>query len=376
MMGRKLLAIILNINLTTINKIAMGKMTNNPPNTVVKTKFFVLCSIWLKLVNNMNSKEKKTLLFDLDFLIKTKSLLSGNVRQTPLLSFQSINQDLGCHVYFKCENYQLAGSFKYRPALSAILRIPEEKRNNGVVTHSSGNFGQAIALACHKVGIPATIVMPKGAPEIKKKRVRKFGGTIVECDNTMASRYEHVDQILAEQNMTFVHPSNQTTVIAGNATIFWEIIEEKNDVDTILVPLGGGGITSGICCARHLLNHHSTIIGCEPSGADDAYRSIKAGRIITNDQTNTIADGLRSDLGDLTYEVLSTEIDNIQTIEDEWIEKAMQMLWEEARMTVEPSSAISLATVLKNKEQFTDKKLVCVLTGGNVDLSKFSFYTT
>lgn len=322
----------------------------------------------------MNSKKNKTLLFDLNYLIKTYNLIRPYVVHTPLLNFPTIDQKLGTKIYFKCENYQKSGSFKFRPAFSAIGRLSQEQKDNGVVTHSSGNFGQAVALACQEMNIPATIIMPKGAPQIKKNRVKQFGGEIVECDNSMQSRYEHLEKIQKERNLTFVHPSNQKEVIAGSSSIFWEIMEELPSIDCVLVPLGGGGISSGLCMAKELLNANVKIVGCEPAGADDAYRSLQAGKIITNDSTNTIADGLRSDLGDLTYSVLSQSLERDDLVSDDFILKAMKILWQESRMTIEPSSAISLAAILKNPDAYKGKTVVCVLTGGNVDLKDFDFY--
>ena len=305
-----------------------------------------------------------------DDIIQAHEIIKRDAHRTPVLTSQSLNEIAGCKLYFKCENLQKVGAFKIRGALNAISHVDEDKLKNGVATHSSGNFAQALALSAKMRGVPAHIVMPKTAPQIKKNAVAGYGAKIYESEPTQAAREELLDKVVAETNATFIHPYNDYAIIAGQGTAAKELIEDTEKLDIIISPVGGGGLLSGTLLSTHYWSPETDVIAAEPSGADDAFRSIRDGKIHPSVQPKTICDGLLTALGDKTYPIIKEYVKEIITVGDPVIVKAMRLIYERMKIVIEPSAAITLAIVLDNKEKFQDKKIGLILSGGNVDLNK------
>jgi len=291
------------------------------------------------------------------------------VHRTPVMTSSGINEIAGCEIYFKCENFQKVGAFKARGAMNAALQLSPEQRVKGIATHSSGNHAQAIARAAKILGIPSYIVMPKNAPEIKKKGVRGYGGQIFECEPTVQSRESMLADVIAKTGASEIHPFNNYQVIAGQATAAKELIEDSPSLDFLLAPVGGGGLLSGTLLASKYFSPSTAVIAGEPLGADDAFRSLQSGKIETS-QSNTIADGLLTSLGDKTFPIIRDHVKEIITVTDEEIISAMRLIWERMKIIVEPSCAVPLAALLKEKGKFTGKKVGIILSGGNIDLEK------
>ena len=279
----------------------------------------------------------------------------------------------GTKLFFKCENFQKMGAFKMRGAMNAILQLPEDRRKAGVVTHSSGNFGQAVALAARNAGIKAYIVMPENAPSVKKQAVKGYGGLITECASTLKARETESARIREEKGATFLHPSNQIEVIMGNATAAMELLEEQPTLDFIFTPVGGGGLVAGTALATHYFGSNCKTIGGEPYEADDAWRSLRSGEIETNKTTNTIADGLRTELGSVNFPIIKLLVPEIIRVTEEEIIQAIRLIWERMKIVVEPSCAVPFAAILKEKDRFKGKEVGIILSGGNVDLSALPF---
>jgi threonine dehydratase len=296
--------------------------------------------------------------------------IKSYIHRTPVLSSQNINEIAGCEIFFKCENLQKVGAFKFRGATNAVLQLSDEQKKNGVVTHSSGNHAQALALAAKMQGIKAVIVMPSTAPKVKKAAVAGYGAEIVECEPTLEARETTANKIISERGMTFVHPYNNDFIIAGQGTAAKELIEEVGDLDIVSAPVGGGGLLSGTAISTKAILPDAKVIAAEPKGADDAYRSFKAGKLIPQTAPNTICDGLLTSLGDKTFEVISEKVDDILTVEEETVKKAMRLTWERMKIIIEPSSAVCLATILENPEVFKGKKVGVIISGGNVDFER------
>ena len=305
-------------------------------------------------------------------LQKTSLRIKNYIHKTPVLSSANINKIAGCSVYFKCENFQKMGAFKMRGASNAILKLTKEQQQNGVITHSSGNFGQAVALSAKLCNIKATIVMPSNAPAVKKEAVKGYGATIIECKPTLEAREATANAIVKSTGATFLHPYNCHDVIAGNSTATIELLEQKNQLDSIIAPIGGGGLISGTALASNYFSNVK-VYGAEPKGADDAFRSFKEGKIIPMDNPNTIADGLRTSLGDKGFEIIMKHVSDIFTCEENEIVEAMKLIWERMKIIIEPSCAVPLAVLLKNKDLFKNQNVGIIITGGNVDLSKLPF---
>ncbi|MCB0471708.1 MAG: pyridoxal-phosphate dependent enzyme [Flavobacteriaceae bacterium] len=299
--------------------------------------------------------------------------ISPYIHNTPVLSSHMLNEMTGAELYFKCENFQKMGAFKMRGAMHAVLQLSKEQQQKGVVTHSSGNFAQALALAARQLGIKAYIVMPENAPQVKKNAVKGYGGIITECKATLEARETTALQIQEEKGATFVHPFNDFNVILGNATAGKELLETHPDLDGIVVPIGGGGLISGIALSTQAWNPNCKVIGAEPVNVDDAYRSFLSGKIEHNITTDTIADGLKTSLGDITFAIIRNYVDSIIRVTEDEIKAAMFLIWERMKIIVEPSSAVTLAAVLKSKAEFKGKKTGLILSGGNVDLMKLPF---
>jgi len=308
-----------------------------------------------------------------DNITKAHSRIQQFIHRTPVLSSQLINQLVEADLYFKCENFQKMGAFKMRGATNAILKLTEEQRSKGVVTHSSGNFAQALSLAAKSLGVKAHIVMPENAPQVKKNAVLQYNGSITECESTTKARQETANRIQDSTGATFIHPSNDMDVIIGNGTACKELLEDYNDLDYIVCPIGGGGLIAGTALAAHYFGKQCQVIGAEPMVVDDAYRSLMSGKIETNSTTNTIADGLKTQLGDINFPIIQKYIKQIIRVEESEIISAMTLVFERLKIVIEPSSAVALAAVIKQKEHFKNKKIGVLFSGGNVDLSRLPF---
>jgi threonine dehydratase len=254
---------------------------------------------------------------------------------------------VGTNVYFKCENFQKMGAFKMRGAANAILSLSDEQREKGVVTHSSGNFAQAIALATKQIGVKNYIVMPENAPQSKKDAVKTYEGNIIECESTAVAREEKAEEIRIEKEATFVHPSNDIEVINGQGTAAIELLEEQPDLDYIISPVGGGGLIAGTCLAAKYFSNRCKIIGGEPMNADDAFRSLESGEIEYNDTVNTIADGLRTFLGDKNFPIIKEHVERIIRVEESEIIDAMKLIWDRLKIIIEKSSALDFDSLMK-----------------------------
>ena len=290
------------------------------------------------------------------------------VHRTPVLTSQYLNDLTGAELFFKCENLQKAGAFKARGASNAVFGLTAEQARRGVATHSSGNHGTCLSYAAGRRGIPCTVVMPHTAPQAKKDAVRGYGGIVVECEPSTTSREAVFAEVVAKTGAEFVHPYNDPRVIAGQATCSAEMIEQVQDLDAVIAPIGGGGMISGTCLALSNLAPQIRIYAAEPQNADDAYRSFKAGHIIADDAPDTIADGLKVPLKDLTWHFVSTHVTDILTASEHEIVAAMKIMWKRMKIVIEPSSAVPLAVILKNKDIFAGQRVGVVITGGNVDL--------
>jgi len=291
------------------------------------------------------------------------------IHRTSVLTNESIDEVAGCHIFFKCENFQKIGAFKARGAMNAALSLSPESLKKGLATHSSGNHAQALARAAKILGVNSYIVMPRTAPDIKKKGVRSFGGQIFECEPTISSRESTLAEVVKKTGATEIHPYNNYEVITGQATAAKELFEETPALDYLLTPVGGGGLLSGTALAAKYFSPSTQVMAGEPAGSDDAYRSLKSGHLEAP-QSNSIADGLLSSLGDKTFPLIQKYVKEIITVTDEEIIKAMKLIWEEMKIIVEPSCAVPFAAVLKDKEKFAGKNVGIILSGGNVDLEK------
>ena len=295
------------------------------------------------------------------------------IHNTPVLSSRLIDELVGAKVFFKCENFQRAGAYKMRGATNAILQLSDEKRSKGVVTHSSGNFAQAVALGAKSLGVKAHIVMPTSAPEVKKIGVRQYEGIIYECKPTLKARQAMADQIAKESGATFLHPSNDINVIIGQGTAAMELLEEQPDLNAIFCPVGGGGLIAGSALAAHYFGTDCKVYGGEPFEADDAYRSLQSGKIEGNETVNTIADGLRTTLGDQNFPIIKEHVTSIIRVREEEIVTAMRLVWERMKIIIEPSSAVTVAALIRNKQHFQNLKVGIIISGGNVDLEHLPF---
>ncbi len=304
-----------------------------------------------------------------DFLDTHQRILPF-IHRTPILTCETINRMSSAEVYFKCENFQKMGAFKMRGATNAILQLSDEQRAKGVATHSSGNFAQAVSLAAKKLDVKAYIVMPSNSPEVKKAAVRGYGGEITECAPTLQAREDTVQEVMARTGATFLHPYNDWDVIAGQGTATLELIEEVPELDVIIPPVGGGGLSAGAALAAHFFSPKTKVIGAEPHGADDAWKSLKQKKIVLQTNPQTIADGLRTNLGEKTFEVLSNYVERIILVEEEEIINALRLMMERMKIVVEPSGAVPLAALMKEKNVFTGKKIGVLISGGNIDLKQ------
>jgi threonine dehydratase len=292
------------------------------------------------------------------------------IHRTPVLTNESLNQKVGAQVFLKCENLQKVGAFKFRGACNAVFSLRDEEAERGVCTHSSGNHAQALALAARLRGIPAYIAMPNTAPAVKKAAVAGYGGQITFCEPTLEARETTLAKIVAETGANVVHPYNDERVIAGQGTAALELLEDIPDLDVIITPVGGGGLLSGISIAATETKKGIRVIGAEPELADDAYRSLKAGEIIPSVKPKTIADGLLTSLGTLTFPIVRERVEQIVTVSEQGIIDSMKFIWERAKIVIEPSSAVAVGVLWERKIDLTGLKVGVILSGGNVDLEK------
>jgi len=295
--------------------------------------------------------------------------IKSYIHHTPVLTSQSIDDEAGCEVFFKCENFQKVGAFKARGAMNAALSLTPEQLSKGLATHSSGNHAQALARAAKILGVKSYIVMPRTAPDIKKRGVKGYGGEIFECEPTLQAREATLAEVIKKTGATEIHPFNNYEVIAGQATAAKELFERVKDLDVIMAPVGGGGLLSGTALGAKYFSPKTKVIAGEPAGSDDAYRSMQSGKI-EQAQSQTIADGLLTTLGDKTFPIIRELVSEVITVSDEQIIAAMRMVWERMKIIIEPSCAVPLAALLKEKKRFKGKRVGIILSGGNVDLDK------
>jgi threonine dehydratase len=290
--------------------------------------------------------------------------------RTPVLTCRTLDCLVDGEVFFKCENFQKVGAFKFRGACNAVFSLSDKDAARGVLTHSSGNHAQALALAASLRGIDAHIVMPRTAPPVKVNAVQGYGGKVIFCEPTLASREQTAEKVRAETGAVFIHPYNDPRIIAGQGTAALELIEEKVDLDIAMAPVGGGGLMSGTLLSFAHLSPDTAVIGAEPEGADDAARSLLEGKIIPSVDPDTIADGLLTSLGSLTFEIIRRHILGIVTVSDEQIVRAMRLVWERMKVVIEPSAAVPVATLLEKKVDARGKAVGVILSGGNADLER------
>lgn len=305
-----------------------------------------------------------------DDVERAHARIQPHVHETPVLTSTFFDDLTGASLFFKCENFQKAGVFKARGASNAVFGLDEAQAERGVATHSSGNHGLSLSYAAGRRGIRAQVVMPDTAPEAKKAAVRGYGGDVVECEPSTSSREAVFAGVVARSGADFIHPYNDPRVIAGQATCSRELIAQTDGLDAVIAPIGGGGMVSGTCLTLSSIAPDVEIFAAEPKQADDAYRSFKAGHIIADDAPVTVADGLKVPLKELTWHFVQAHVTDILLAEEQQIIDAMYLIWQRMKIVVEPSSAVTIAAILKNKDRFKGKRVGVILTGGNVDLKK------
>ncbi|MFT6956742.1 MAG: threonine dehydratase [Halieaceae bacterium] len=292
------------------------------------------------------------------------------IQKTPVYQSELLNRRVGGELFFKCENLQKVGAFKARGASNAVLSLSDEQAKNGVATHSSGNHGAALAMAAARRNISAQIVMPSNAPKVKKAAVAAYGAEIIECEPTLAAREETLAALVAISGANIVHPYADARVIAGQGTVALELLAQIEDLDLVVVPVGGGGLLAGVALAVKSLRPEVEVVAVEPAGADDAFRSFGLGRLVPQNAPNTIADGLRASLGEINFQIIQKYVDTIITVDESTIIEAMKLQWTRLKTVVEPSGAVSFAGALEYPERFRGRRAGMVITGGNLDLDQ------
>lgn len=318
----------------------------------------------------LDHKERTAADLTIDDMHAARERIAPYIHRTPVLTSSFLNELTGADLYFKCENFQKAGAFKVRGASNAVFGLDDAQAARGVATHSSGNHALSLSYAAGRRGIPCHVVMPRTAPQAKKDAVKGYGGRVVECEPSTSSREEVFARVVAETGAEFVHPYNDPRVIAGQATCSREMLDQVEGLDAIVAPIGGGGMISGTCLTLSTLAPAVKIYAAEPKQADDAARSFRAGHIIADDAPETVADGLKVPLKELTWHFVSRFVTDILTAEEDEIVEAMKLIWKRMKIVMEPSSAVPLAMILRNRELFAGKRVGVVITGGNVDLDK------
>lgn len=315
-------------------------------------------------------------MFSLQTLLDAHDRIRPYIHRTPCLTCQTIDHMAGATIVFKCENFQKIGAFKARGGLNAALQLTDNERINGIATHSSGNHGQAVAFAARQLGMPAYVVMPRTAPQVKKDAVRGYGASVIECEPTLAAREAGVAEVIARTGASLIHPFDDDRVIAGQGTATIELLEDNptgRPFDVILAPVGGGGLISGTALATHFLSGPvsrttTRVVGAEPEGAADAILSFKSGQVEKAPYINTIADGLTATLSERTLALIRQYVSDIQLASDAEIRAAQRLVWERMKIIIEPSCAVPLAVVLRHKQDYAGQTVGIILTGGNVDL--------
>lgn len=301
--------------------------------------------------------------------------IKDRIHRTPVMTSAALNEKSGAQLFFKCENLQKIGAFKARGATNAVLLLSDEEARRGVVTHSSGNHAAALARAAKLRGIPAYIVMPSNSPKAKVASVRRFGAEVISCEPTLAARESAANSVVERTGATFIHPYNDVRVMAGQGTTALELLEDVPDLTDILCPVGGGGLISGVSTAIKSINPEIHVFGVEPQGADDAARSLAAGKIIPCTAPNTIADGLRTSLGELTFDQIQRHVDGIVTVSETEIVHAMRTIWEVLKIIVEPSGAVGYGALVDGQLDMPGRRVGIILTGGNLDLDTLPWMT-
>lgn len=299
--------------------------------------------------------------------------IAGIAHRTPVMTSRTLDERAGCSVFLKCESFQRMGAFKFRGAYNAVAQLAAAERDRGVVTHSSGNHAQALALAARLAGIRAVVVMPRGSSPPKLAATRDtYGAEVVLCENNVASREATTRRLIEERGLTMVHPYDDDRIIAGAGTAALELLQDTGGLDAVVAPIGGGGLGSGTCVAAHGCAPATRVFGAEPQRADDARRSLEAGRVVANAQPpDTIADGLRTNLSERTFAVLSRRLEAVVTVSEAEIIEAMRFLWERLKLVVEPSGAVPVAALLSGRIELAGKRVGAIVSGGNVDLAAF-----
>jgi threonine dehydratase len=305
---------------------------------------------------------------DLAAIRDAASRIAAHAHRTPVLTSRTLDERFGARLFFKCENLQRVGAFKFRGAANAVFSLSDADAAAGVATHSSGNHAQALALAARLRGIAAHIVMPENSPAVKVEAVRGYGGRIVFCRPTQSDREQTLARVVAETGARFVHPYDDPRVVAGQATCALELLEQAGPLDAILVPIGGGGLASGTLLACGFTSPATAVYAVEPKGADDAFRSVRDGRIHPSTDPHTIADGLRTSLGTLTFPIVKALVREIVTVGEAAIVDGMRLVWERMKLVIEPSAAVPLAALLEDAVAVRGKRVGVILSGGNVDL--------
>ncbi len=312
---------------------------------------------------------------DYDDVIAAHERIAPHIHRTPILTSEYLNDLTGAEMFFKCENFQKAGAFKARGASNAVFGLSDADAAKGVATHSSGNHGLSLSYAAGRRGIPVTVVTPRTAPQAKKDAMTGYGARVVECEPSTSSREAVFAEVVAETGADFVHPYNDPRVIAGQATCSREMMEQTDGLDAVIAPIGGGGMVSGTCLTLSNIAPEVEIYAAEPEQADDAYRSFRAGHIIADDAPVTVADGLKVPLKERTWHFVSNHVTDILLASEQEIIDAMLLTWQRMKIVIEPSCAVPLATILKNRDIFAGKRVGVVITGGNVDLKSLPWNT-
>ena len=296
--------------------------------------------------------------------------ISPYIHRTPVLTNNSLNEFTGANLFFKCENFQIAGSFKIRGATNTVELLTQDEMDKGVATTSSGNHGAALSMAVTRREGKTKVVMPHNTPKIKVDNVERNGGEVVWCEPDQSSREQVLADLVNESGATVVHPYNDERIIAGQGTCAKELLEDHPEIQIIVSPVSGGGLLSGTLLSAKEINEQVSVYGAEPAEADDAYRSLQNGEIVPNDTINTICDGLRAQIGTITFPIIQKYVDEIITLSEDEILDSMKMIWERLKIIVEPSCSISLAAIIKNKNKFSGKNVGLIMSGGNVDLNQ------
>ena len=301
---------------------------------------------------------------------KAHRRISDHIHNTPILTSDSLDNELGSNLFFKCENFQKTGSFKIRGATNSILQLNDTEIKNGIITTSSGNHGAAVAFIADKIGTSSKIIMPNNTPKNKIENVQRYGGEIFYCEPNIKSREDTLEKMIQKSGGSIIHPYNDEKIIAGQGTAAKELIEKVPDLDAIICPVSGGGLLSGTLLAAKNLNPGIKVFGAEPENADDTYRSILNNKIMSNETTDTIADGLRAQVGTVTFPIIKENVDKILLVSEEMIISSMYMIWQRLKIIIEPSCSIVLAALMLNSNKFLNKKVGLILTGGNYDLKQ------